>query len=202
VAAGHLVTDFKLLLGGDVNLDLLDGAVASVITGFNTGDLAFAVAFEGGTLHVLTCAHDPSSGRPGGDGNEAKAAAEGQELLRGLERDPEYQALRKEDPDCFRENLFVTSAMPEERRMDCLRRHGPAIAGIVMRVEQAHAQAPTAPPGPKPADPLCGRARLRVGEAGALEGTFEGGEFGPDWTAVGPAGAETRAKGSWRYAGR
>ena len=46
VAAGHLVTDFKLLLGGDVDLDLLDRAGAGVFAGFDAGDLAFAVALQ------------------------------------------------------------------------------------------------------------------------------------------------------------
>ena len=46
VTAGHLVTDFELLLRRDVNLDLLDRAGAGVFAGFDAGDLALTVAFE------------------------------------------------------------------------------------------------------------------------------------------------------------
>ena len=46
VAAGHLVADVELLLGGDVDLDLLDGAVAGALAGLDRADLALALALE------------------------------------------------------------------------------------------------------------------------------------------------------------
>src|SRR6266511_3493038 len=155
--------------------------------------IAAAVAFEEGALHVLTCARVPGTARrPAPGGNEEEEATPAQELLRAFAGDPEYQALREEDPGCFEANLFDPKALPEERRMDCLMRHGPAVARIVTRTERARAQAPRPPAKAKAADPLCGRARLRVGEAGALDGTFEAGEFGPDWSAIGASGPATK----------
>ncbi len=183
----------------------VDGGYVARVTrgGKAVGETPAAVAFEEGALHVLTCARVPGAARrPAPGGNEEEEATPAQELLRAFAGDPEYQALREEDPGCFEANLFDPKALPEERRMDCLMRHGPAVARIVTRTERARAQAPRPPAKAKAADPLCGRARLRVGEAGALDGTFEAGEFGPDWSAIGASGPATKAKGSWRYAAR
>src|SRR6266511_2288705 len=173
----------------------VDGGYVARVTrgGKAVGETPAAVAFEEGALHVLTCARVPGAARrPAPGGNEEEEATPAQELLRAFAGDPEYQALREEDPGCFEANLFDPKALPEERRMDCLMRHGPAVARIVTRTERARAQAPRPPAKAKAADPLCGRARLRVGEAGALDGTFEAGEFGPDWSAIGASGPATK----------
>ena len=46
VATGHLVSDFKLLLRGDIDFDLLDRAVTGALSSFNRTHLTLAISFE------------------------------------------------------------------------------------------------------------------------------------------------------------
>ncbi len=57
VAAGHLVTDRELALGGDVDLDLLDDAGVDVIAALDAVHRALVLDFELGEL-VLELADD------------------------------------------------------------------------------------------------------------------------------------------------
>ena len=83
VASGHLVTDLELLLGGDVDLHLLDRAVTGAFSGLDGTDLALTVALELVKLGLVRAddLHDLDANRRGVDldvlGDRGQLAQEG-----------------------------------------------------------------------------------------------------------------------------